>query len=289
MSNNISFKDVFIKGAVIYNPVLIQLVGLCPVVAASTTLARAAILSLILCFELTLTCVVASAFLKKVPRWVRVPLYLIIGIAVICPILWFIETQTLMNLSFGMKIYLPMIAVNSMTAVHCEQFAVKNSVKLSLYDAAAVSIGASIIFVIVGAVRELLGNSTLGGMPVNLPVTFKGMALPFGCLILLGFMAAGLKAFVSRRYPEFAQDREPEVKPEPAKHVPDEATEVEVFDEFWEKETKEDVPEEIVEEKPQEYEEPEKKNEEHSFGSVEEIEEFFKSLGLDVDTKGDEQ
>ena len=126
-------------------------------------------------------------------------------------------------------------------------------------------------------------------MPVNLPVTFKGMALPFGCLILLGFMAAGLKAFVSRRYPEFAQDREPEVKPEPAKHVPDEATEVEVFDEFWEKETKEDVPEEIVEEKPQEYEEPEKKNEEHSFGSVEEIEEFFKSLGLDVDTKGDEQ
>ena len=145
MSNNISFKDVFIKGAVIYNPVLIQLVGLCPVVAASTTLARASMLSAVLCIELIVTCVIASALFKKIPRWVRVPLYLIIGTAIICPILWYVETRTLINLSLGMKIYIPLIAVNSMTAVHCEQFSVKNSVKLSFYDAAAAGIGASII------------------------------------------------------------------------------------------------------------------------------------------------
>ncbi len=292
MSNNLSFKDVFIKGAVIFNPVLIQLVGLCPVVAASTSLGRATMLSAVMCVELIITCVIASALLKKLPRWIRVPLYLVIGLAVICPILWYIETKTLMNLSLGMKIYLPLIAVNSVTAVHCEQFSVKNSVKLAFYDAAAVSIGMSVIFVIVGAIRELLGASTIGGIAVNLPITFKGMALPFGCFILLGFMAAGLKAFVARFYPEYVQNREPEVKPHRADPVEtSETTEVEIFDEFWAEES----PVEIAFDVPEEPEAPAESFEEiapseaPTLRTADEIEALFRELGLDREDKGDEQ
>lgn len=284
MSNNISFKDVFIKGAVIYNPVLIQLVGLCPVVAASTTLARAAMLSAVLCIELIVTCTVASALFKKIPRWVRVLLYLIIGTAIICPLLWYIEAYSLINLSLGMKIYIPLIAVNSMTAVHCEQFSVKNSVKLSLYDAAAAGFGASIIILIVGAVRDLLGNSAIGGMPVNLPITFKGMALPFGCLFLLGFMAAGLKAFVSRMYPQPSADEEP-VTSEIFAEENSEVTEVELFDEFW-TEPQPEEPQEVPITVP---EEPTVKAQEPSLTTAEEIDELLKSLGIDIDIKGDKQ
>lgn len=292
MSNNLSFKDVFIKGAVIYNPVLIQLVGLCPVVAASTSLARAAMLSAVLCIELIATCVIASAFFKKIPRWLRVPLYLIIGIAIVCPILWYTETQTLVNLSLGMKIYVPLIAVNSMTAVHCEQFSVKNSVKNSFYDAAAAGIGASIIFIIVGAVRELLGAGTIGGIEVNLPITFKGMALPFGCLILLGFMAAGLKAFAARFYSENSEDGVTEAVSEPTEN---EVTEVELFEEFWSEPVKSvpeetapvEIPLEVSEDVP--VETPEEKSGEHAFGSAAEIDEFLKSLGIDLDEKGDKR
>ncbi|MBQ4627408.1 MAG: hypothetical protein IJB45_09190 [Clostridia bacterium] len=285
MSNNISFKDVFIKGAVIYNPVLIQLVGLCPVVAASTTLARAAMLSAVLCIELIVTCVISSAFLKKIPRGVRVPLYIIIGAAIICPLLWYVETQTLLNLSLGMKIFVPLIAVNSMTAVHCEQFSVKNSVKLSLYDAAAAGIGASFIFIIVGAVRELLGYSTVGGIAVNLPITFKGMALPFGCLILLGFLAAGLKAFVARVYPEDSENGEPEIKPvtQASEDYSQEATEVELFDEFWTESVEEEKPDIPVPEAPS------AEKDEPKFSTAEEIDELLKSLGIDIDIKGDKQ
>lgn len=284
MSNNISFKDVFIKGAVIYNPVLIQLVGLCPVVAASTTLARAAMLSVVLCAELIVTCTIASALFKKVPRWVRVLLYLIIGTAIICPLLWYIEAFSLINLSLGMKIYIPLIAVNSMTAVHCEQFSVKNSVKLSLYDAAAAGIGASIIIIIVGAVRELLGTSAIGGMPVNLPITFRGMALPFGCLILLGFMAAGLKAFVAKVYPQTSEGEEP-VAIEVFADENSEVTEVELFDEFW-TEPQPEEPQEVPITVP---EEPTVKAQEPLLTTAEEIDELLKSLGIDIDIKGDKQ
>lgn len=276
-NNNISFKDMLVKGALIFNPVLIQLVGLCPVVAASTTLAGSVALSAALCIVLTVTCVIASALFKKIPRWVRVPLYLIIGLILICPVLWYIETKTLINLSLGMKIYIPLVAINSVTAVHCEQFSVKNNVKLAFYDAAAVSIGASAVMILVGATREIFGSGSLAGVKLDLPVVFRGMAMPFGCLILLGFMAAGLKAFLNYRY----LGEEEEIPEETEEAVDDSITEVEIFDEFW-TEQPEEKAEPVEEPKPQTVEEIKS-------GVSDDIEDFFKSIGIDYYEKGDKQ
>ena len=289
-NENISFKDMFIKGAVIFNPVLVQLVGLCPAVAASTSLVNAAVLSVVLCADLIITCLLASALLKKVPRWIRVPLYLLIGIAIICPVLWIVETKTLITLSLGMKIYIPLIAVNSVTAVHCEQFSVKNSVKLAVYDAAAVGIGSSIVLILVGALRELLGASSLGGVTLELPVAFKGMLLPFGGLVILGFVAAALRAFIAEKYPAYLEESGPVVKkpenaapkPQPAEES-GEVEEVELFDEFWTSETVETPAEKEPEPQPK----PELSSQEKiRWESQRDIEEFFKSLGLDSDESG---
>ena len=283
-----SFKDVFIKGAVIYNPVLIQLVGLCPVVAASTTLKGAVMLSAAMCAELIVTCVIASTLLKKIPRWIRVALYLLIGLALICPALWYIETQTLVNLSLGMKIYLPLIAINSVTAVHCEQVAVKNNVKLAFYDAAAVSIGASAVFILVGILRELLGNSSLGGIHLDLPIAFKGMLLPFGCLVILGFLAAGLKAFLAWAYPETENESDPVERQRKTPSAEENVTEVELFDEFW---NVSEEPEEVSMDVsiPEPEPEREKKPEDIRLETAADIDEFFKSLGIDLNEKGDKR
>ncbi|MBO5410221.1 MAG: hypothetical protein J6A60_03065 [Clostridia bacterium] len=288
MNNNISFKDMFIKGAVIFNPVLIQLVGLCPVVAASTTFVSSVVLSATLCLDLIVTCVITSALFKKIPRWVRVVLYLIIGLVLICPILWFVETQTLINLSLGLKIYLPIIAINSVTAVHCEQFAVKNDVKLAFYDAAAVGIGGSLICIAIGTIREIFGIGSLAGVKLDLPIVFKGMALPFGCLILLGFMAAGLKAIIGYRYPQYLEESEPDTKPDYDENAFEETTEVEIFDEFWTTEEPEEAF--TVEEPDPEHEKVQPQTAEEIRESTNfDIEEFFKSLGIDVDEKGDKR
>jgi Na+-transporting NADH:ubiquinone oxidoreductase subunit D len=290
MNNNVSFKDMLIKGAVIFNPVLIQLVGLCPVVAASTTFSTSVVLSAALCLDLILTCVIASALFKKIPRWVRVALYLIIGLALVCPILWYIETFTLINLGLGLKIYLPLLAINSATAVHCEQFAVKNDVKPAFYDACAVGIGGSVVCILVGTVREIFGLGSLAGVKLDLPVTFRGMALPFGCLVLLGFLAAGLKAFIAYKYPNYLEESEPDTAPEY-----EDATEVEIFDEFWVAETSEPAPEfEIEQTVHPVYEEvpapvqPQTAEEIRESADLD-IDAFFKSLGLDINEKGDEQ
>lgn len=205
-NKSISFKDIFVKGAVIFNPVLVQLAGLCPVIAAATSLRNAALISVAFCAEIIVCCVFASVFLKKVPRWVRVPIHFMLGLLIVCPLLYYIESNVLIDLSLGMKIFIPIIAANSITAVHCEQFAVKNSVRLSFFDAAAAGIGTSFVFLLTGALREVLGNGTIGGIAVDLPVTFRSAATPFGCLILLGFMAAVLKAVIMKKYPEYLEE-----------------------------------------------------------------------------------
>ena len=219
MNNSISFKEILKKGAVLYNPVLVQLVGLCPVIAASTTFLQAAMLSAAMCVELIATSVIASAFFKRLPRWIRMPLYLLIGLAIVCPVLYYLETYSLSAISLGMKIYLPLTAINSVVAVHCEQVAIKSDMKLAFYDALASGIGISAIFLVTGAVREILGRATFAGVEVNVPVTFKGMTLPFGCLILLGFLAAGLKAVSAKLNPVQIEEEKEEVEnvPEPEK------------------------------------------------------------------------
>ncbi len=211
MSNGISFKEILKKGAVLYNPVLVQLVGLCPVIAASTTFLQAAMLSVAMCVELIAISVLASTFFKNLPRWIRMPLYLMVGLAIVCPALYYLETYSLTEISLGMKIYLPLTAINSVVAVHCEQVAVKSDMKLAFYDALASGIGISVIFLITGAVREILGRATFAGIAVDIPITLKGMTLPFGCLILLGFLAAGLN-FVSAKFRPLNSEEEEDGK-----------------------------------------------------------------------------
>ena len=270
MSKTPSFKDMLIKNGVILNPVLVQLIGLCPVVAASSNLKNAVLLSLVACAELIVVCVIASAIFKKMPRWARVPLYFVIGLVLICPVLWYVETRTLTALSLGMKIFIPLVAINSVVAVRCEQFAVRNSVKLAFCDAASSGIGASVVFIVAGALREILGSGSIGGIALGVPVVYKGFSLPFGCLVLLGFMAAALKAFVAKKYPDGKAEPEPvEEKPEPEAEKEPEQT---------------PVPEEPA------VQEPEISGaEEIKIRTEDEIEEFFRSLGLNVDGKGDEQ
>ncbi len=234
-----SAKEVLIKGALIHNPILIQCAGLCPVVAAATSLKNAALLAAAVSLTTIFTCVFASALLKKIQRWIRMGIYLILGTAVIFPLIFLLESQSKSELSLVLKIFLPLIAVNSATAVHCEQFSVKNTVKLAFYDAVAVSIGSSAVLLICGAVREIIGYSSIAGHRLNIPTTFRSAALPFGCFIILGFLAAILKWISAYRYPNLVADSETIVRVKPKKDEIKDTVEVEVFDEFWNEEPEE--------------------------------------------------
>ena len=206
-----SFSDILFSTALIHNPVLIQAVGLGAVVAVCTTVKTALLLSLVFAPVMIVTQVIASAVLKKVPRWIRVTLYLIIGTAMIVPVIYLIDIYA-PDIRLGAGIYLALTAINSVTAIHCEKIAVKTDVKSAFYDAAASSIGYAVVIMLVGLIRELLGASSIWGMHVNLPVHFEGLLLPFGGFLMLGFLAAILKAFINQKYPDLSDETELKIK-----------------------------------------------------------------------------
>lgn len=189
------------NSAIIKNPILFEAIGLCPVVAIAHSLKLAIFLAVVTAVELIICEVLASKFLKNVRRYWRVALYTIFGVALIFPTMYVVD-KMFPNISANFGVYLPLMAVNSLIALHCERVAVKNDVKTSFIDAVSASLSYGAVAIITGFFRELFGNGTIWGYDIGTPVKLPAFLMPFGGLLLMGFFAAGLKAFVAVKYPE---------------------------------------------------------------------------------------
>ncbi len=200
MKNNSSLKQIR-NSALIKNPILFEAIGLCPVVAIAYSFRLAVFLAVVTAVEMIVCEVLASKFLKNVRRYWRVALYALFGVAVIFPTMY-VTGRLFPDMSANFGVFLPLMAVNSLIALHCERVAVKNDVKTSFIDAVSSSSSYGAVALIVGLLREVLGNGTFWGMSLNLPLKIPGFLMPFGGLIILGFLAAGLKAFINAKYPE---------------------------------------------------------------------------------------
>lgn len=206
MSNNNSTFKTIRNSALIKNPLLFEAIGLCPVVAIASSLKLSIFLAVVTAVEMIVCEALASLLLKNVRRYWRVALYVVFGVGVIFPIMIFVNRFS-PEISINFGIYLPLMAVNSLIALHCERVAVKNDVKTSLTDALSASISYGVVAILVGLLREVFAHGTIGDLSINLPVTFPALATPFGGLLIIGFLAAGLKAFVMAKYPDKSPDR----------------------------------------------------------------------------------
>ena len=201
MSNKNNTLKTIRNSAIIKNPILFEAIGLCPVVAIAFSLKLAIFLAVVSAVELIVCEVLASKFLKNVRRYWRVALYTVFGVAIIFPTMYGVN-RLFPDFSANFGVYLPLMAVNSLIALHCERVAVKNDVKTSFIDAVSASLSYGAVAIIAGFVREILGNGTIWGYDINIPVKLSAFLMPFGGLLLMGFFAAALKAFVGIKYPE---------------------------------------------------------------------------------------
>lgn len=192
--------------AIIRNPLLLEAIGLCPVVAIATTLKSALFLAFVTAIELILCEVLASRFLKKVKRYWRVAVYFFVGAAIVFPIMYLV-TRFIPAISLEFGVFLPLMAVNSLLALHCERVAVKRTVKDSFLDAVSVSVSYGAVTIVAGFLRELLGSGSISGKTLPFPFTFPVMITPFGGLLILGFAAAFLKYYIYKKYPQSSPDR----------------------------------------------------------------------------------
>lgn len=200
----LKLSTALFKGSFVHNPALTQIIGICPIVGAATTLTDALALSVMLTVNLTVCEAVTSLALKKVPRWLRMCVYTLISLVLvlICDSLIYKLTP---GGSAGLGIYFYLLCINALIVIRCEKFACKTGVINSVTDGFAAGVGYGAVALIVGAVRGYMNYGTLFPSSDAVP-RLSQTAMPFMALIILGFLAAFHKWLLIKFYPEEARD-----------------------------------------------------------------------------------
>lgn len=198
----LKFSKAMLMSAFIHNPVLTQSIGICTIVAIGTTLKISMVFSLLLSVLLIILELLSSLVLKKLTRWIRISVYMLISTMLLIPVMLYMD-KNYSEMSANMGIYLPLLSVNALPVIRCEAFAVKNNLRNSLFDAVAASVGFTAVALIVGIVRELMAYGSVFGKTVSKLPTVSGIALPFGGLIVIGFLSAIHKWIVMKKFPRY--------------------------------------------------------------------------------------
>ncbi len=200
----LSLSTALFKGSFVHNPVLTQIIGICPIVGAATTTVNGLCLALGITAVLILTETVTSLLLKKLPRWLRMAVYTFISLSAVLLCDRYIFSLT-PDSGAGLGIYFYLLSVNALAVIRCEKFACKTTALNALTDGLAAGTGYGTVALIVGALRELLTYGTLFSSADALP-RLPQAAMPFVALVILGFLAAGHKWLLIRFYPEEVRD-----------------------------------------------------------------------------------
>ncbi|HEY5655867.1 MAG TPA: electron transport complex subunit E [Woeseiaceae bacterium] len=197
------------KGLWYENPGLVQLLGLCPLLAVTTSLVNGFGLGVATLFVLTLSNLLVSMLRGLIRPVIRVPLYvLVIASLVTCAEL--LLKAWLPDLDRSLGIFVPLIVTNCAIVARAEVFASRNPPLSSMVDGIGMGVGFAIVLCIIGAFRELLGSGTLLGRLDLLGIDgwsglqlFDGgfllLLLPPGAFFSLALLIAGKNALDNRR------------------------------------------------------------------------------------------
>ena len=142
------------------NPGLVQLLGLCPLLAVTTTFVNGFGLGVATLFVLTFSNALVSATRRWIRDEIRIPIYvLIIASLVTCIELIFKAWFPTLDRSLG--IFIPLIVTNCAIVARAEIFASRNSVGASIVDGIGMGAGFALLLMVIGAFRELLGSASI--------------------------------------------------------------------------------------------------------------------------------
>ena len=193
------FKKMLKDGLLSKNPVLAQLLGMCSVLAITTSLFNGIGMGLAVTVILICSNVLISALRKVIPNQIRIAAYIVI-IAGFVTMVDLLLQAFLPSLSESLGVFIPLIVVNCMVLGRAEAFASKNGILASAVDGLCQGIGYTVALCIMCIIRELLGSGTFGGGLLNggegiviIPQPFPAMhmVMPVGGFLTLGFVIAG--------------------------------------------------------------------------------------------------
>jgi electron transport complex protein RnfE len=215
-------RGILRLGLIDRNPGFVQLLGLCPLLAVSTSVASALGLGLATIAVLMTSNVIAAIAGPRVPREVRLAVFVIVIASAVTSVELAMAAWW-PGLHAALGIFLPLIVTNCLVLARAESFASRESVPRALLDGLAMGLGFLLVLLALGASRELLGRGSLGAdLDLLFGERFAGarwqvfpetdgwllVLLPPGAFILLGLMLAlGNARAATRRSPAPATER----------------------------------------------------------------------------------
>ena len=169
------------------NPVFVQLLGLCPTLAVTNTLANGIAMGLATLFVLVGSSALISAFRRFIPNEVRISAYIII-IATFVTIVDYVLAATVHGIHKALGAFIALIVVNCIIMGRAEAFAAKNTVWRATLDGVGSGFGFIIVMLMMSGFRELLGNGTLLGRSqadntqTTITMANATIAKPFGAI-----------------------------------------------------------------------------------------------------------
>ena len=157
-----SSTDEFIKGLWKENPVFVQVLGMCRVLAVSNTAMNALAMGLATAFVLIMSNIVVSSLRSFIPKQVRIATYILI-IATFVTVVDYVIQAVSLDLYKALGAFISLIVVNCLILGRAEAFASKNTVGRSIMDGLGMGIGFAFALFCLGAVREILGAGSLFG------------------------------------------------------------------------------------------------------------------------------
>ena len=183
----------FLRGIWRENPVLIQMLGLCPALAVTNTVANSIAMGLATFFVLCGSSFLVSLFKRFIPHEVRISTYILI-IASFVTVADMTLEALVPEIHKALGAFIPLIVVNCMILGRQEAFAAKRSVGRSLLDATGTGVGFIIALLMLGTVREVVVYGTFLGISLfgSSYEPWVVMILPPGGFLTLGFLLLGL-------------------------------------------------------------------------------------------------
>ena len=196
----------FRDGLFFQNPVTVQLLGMCSVMAITTTLFNGLGMGLSVLVILTLSNIIIAALRKIIPNNIRIACFIVVIAGFVTCVDLLIQAFV-PALSASLGVFIPLIVVNCIILGRAESFSYKNGVAASFFDGIFQGIGYTAVLVVMCLIREFLGAGTFGGGILNggdgiriLPEQFPMamLTLPVGGFLVLACLIAAMQWALSK-------------------------------------------------------------------------------------------
>ncbi|MDY3971626.1 MAG: electron transport complex subunit E [Clostridia bacterium] len=198
--DNKTAASVFLNGLIKENPTFVQLLGMCPTLAVTTSLQNGLGMGLSATAVLICSNFLISLLRKIIPDKVRIAAYIVI-IAAFVTLIQMCLNAFLPDLASSLGLFIPLIVVNCIILARAESFASKNGPFLSAVDGLGMGLGFTAALCIISAIREFLGAGSIWGITIYGEVIKPAsiMIMAPGGFIVLGLIVGVINYIVKKK------------------------------------------------------------------------------------------